>query len=140
MTSRADKFSVKTKQKEYFSDFLNNFDKNPVTGFLARVTNEEAIKQSLRNIILTNNGERFYDSGIGSKVNASLFEPMNPITQEDLKFSISEACKLEPRAYVHNIIVNVMADGNAVLISIEFSPINSQEERHALDLIVRRVR
>lgn len=140
MTTRADKFNIQDKKKEYYSDFLNGFDKNPVTGFLARVTNADSIKQSLRNIILTINGERFFDSGIGSKVNASLFELVSPITKEDLRRSVSEACRREHRAHIHNVVVDVFPDGNSFLVAIDFSEVASPEQMQSLELIVRRVR
>ena len=72
--SRADKNTLEQKKREIYSDFLNNFDQNPFTGVLARVTNEESVAQSLKNITLTNRGERFYNSNKGSRIRSSLFE------------------------------------------------------------------
>jgi phage baseplate assembly protein W len=82
--SQSDRFTIKNN-REYFSDFMANFDKNPVTGNLARVTNEDAIKQSLRNLVLTNRTERFYQPHIGSKVQSLLFDPMGPETEDLLR-------------------------------------------------------
>ena len=62
---RADKQTLERKKSELYSDFLTNFDMNPVTGNLAKVTNESSVKQALRNLMLTMTGERFYDAHKG---------------------------------------------------------------------------
>jgi len=73
--TRAESFTANKKQTEYFSDFLNSFAKTPVGDKLARVTNEQSVNQSLRNIIKTINGERLFNPDFGSQVLSSLFEP-----------------------------------------------------------------
>ena len=70
--ARADIYTHNYKKEERYSDFLMSFEKNPQSGNLGRVTNEQSIKQSLISLIMTNRGERFYDVNIGSKVKASL--------------------------------------------------------------------
>ena len=82
--TRAESISPKGKQGEFFSDFLNSFAKTPVGNQLGRVTNEKSVNQSLRNLIKTNLGERFFQPIVGSDVNASLFENVNSILLMDL--------------------------------------------------------
>jgi phage baseplate assembly protein W len=138
--SRADRIQQLTKPLELFSDFLNNFDAHPVHGTLGRVTNEESIKQSIKNIILTNAGERLFAPNLGSNVYRSLFEPNDIITQEDIVFHINTSIRrFEPRALLMGVIVNPSPDENAFNVSIVFSIINNPKEI-TLDLVLRRVR
>jgi phage baseplate assembly protein W len=104
------------------------------------VTNEESVKQSLRNIVLTQVGERFYDSNKGSKINQSLFEPYDPTTLEILKIQLKEACAYEPRAVVHDIRIAENLDGNGYDTTIIFSVINIPGELFQTSLTVQRVR
>ena len=53
--------TARALQVEYFSDFLSSFDVDPVKQDLYKVTNEEAVKSSIRNLLLTNTGDRIYD-------------------------------------------------------------------------------
>ena len=110
--TRADALTGTVKQQEYFSDFLNNFNKTPVGNQLGRVINQDSVNQSLRNIITTNVGERFFQPGIGSNVYKMLFEPLS--VQEfrggaattTLEFMIRNAIeKNEPRVILADVQV-----------------------------------
>lgn len=142
--ARSDKISPVRKQ-EFYSDFLINFDKNPITGVLAKVTNEDSIKQSLKNLILTNRTERFYDPLIGSKIQSLLFEPLDLFTADVLKDEITTTIKnYEPRVTIHTIEVTPAdlfkaTSENGYNISIVFSTINIPQETR-LDFFLSRVR
>jgi len=139
--SRADKFTPENKKQELYSDFLNNFDQNPVTGFLARVTNEESVKQSIKNIILTSVGERFYDSNKGSKIKQSLFDIFDPSNIEIIKIQAREAIEVyEPRAIIQDIRFNPDLDRNAYYMTIIYSVINIPDNVFNLTLNILRVR
>lgn len=139
--ARADKFTLEGKKREIYSDFLNNFDMNPYTGMLARVTNEDSVKQSLKNLILTNCGERFYNSNKGSKIRASLFELYDQGLFDIMKLQLAQTCAFwEPRAIIQKINVNPGFDSNEYAVTIVFSIINIPDRQFSLDLNVKRVR
>ena len=139
--ARADKYSLEQKKTEIYSDFLNSFEQNPLTGLLARVTNEESVKQSLKNIILTNVGERFYDSNKGSKIKQSLFELYDPGTIEIIQIQLSEAiAAYEPRAVIQNIRLQEDVDKNGYYVTLIFSIINIPDQTFTLDVSMQRVR
>ncbi len=141
MVNRSDKYSIETKKVQTFSDFMSNFDMNPMTGYLARVTNEDSVKQSIRNLILTERTERFHNSSIGSKINSLLFEPVDVTTSEMLKTTISETIKnYEPRAELQRVNVQAREELNAYLVDIIFSVVTIQNESFSLNLILRKVR
>ena len=138
--SRADKETLERKKTELYSDFLTNFDVNPVTGFLARTTNEEAVKQALKNLILTSTGERFYDTRKGSKIRNSLFEPLNPSDLEIIKLQAQETIRAyEPRANLLDIRLNDSLDLNSYALTFIFSIINIQNPLE-LTINIKRVR
>lgn len=140
MSTRADNFTETKKIPDLFSDFLNDLTPHPFTKDVGRVKNDQSIKQALKNIILTNLGERFYQPNIGSDVYRSLFEPNDSIMEENLKFAIENAIRFhEPRVSILNIDVNSFSEEDRVAINIVFSIINSVQVQ-SVNLILRRVR
>lgn len=140
MSTRADNFTQTRKMPDLFSDFLNGLTPHPITKDIARLKNEQSIKQALKNIILTNFGERFYQPTIGSNVYRSLFEPNDNILRENIKFAIENAVRFhEPRVSLLSVDVYSYNEENRVAVNIVFAIINSSEIQ-SLNLILRRVR
>ena len=140
--SRADKNTLEQKKREIYSDFLNNFDQNPFTGVLARVTNEESVAQSIKNLVLTNQGERFYNSSKGSRVRQSLFEMFNQMSADIVKQDLIDYLSFyEPRCIINDIIVQGdTLDLNSFNIDIIFQIINIPEQNFQVSLNVQRIR
>ena len=140
MQTRADKYTQVGKKQEFYSDFMNNFVKHPVNNSLARLTNEESVKQSIRNLILTNVGERMFEPDVGSTVNNALFEPNDFVSKDMMAQSINYAINtFEPRARLLSVKIDQTRDGNSLVANIVFSLINSQEPV-TLQLLLRRIR
>jgi phage baseplate assembly protein W len=139
--TRADALTGTKKQREFFSDFNNNFDKTPFGEQLARLVNENAVEQSLRNLIKTNLGERLFQPRIGSDVYASLFENNFPENLSTLELFIKTTIRNnEPRVNLNNITVtNDSVDEHTILIKLEYNLINNPEEL-TLNVILKRVR
>lgn len=139
--TRADTFTGSKKQIEYFSDFLTSFAKTPVGNQLARVTNEQAVIQSLKNLIRTNLGERLFQPTVGSDVMATLFELNTDDARDSLELFISNTVENnEPRVNLVQTIVNT--DGineHQIEITLIYNLINNPEEQ-TLTLILKRVR
>jgi phage baseplate assembly protein W len=139
--SRADKFTIQSERIELYSDFLINFDRNPVTGLLAKATDEEAIKASMRNLILTMLTERYYQPYTGSKTQAILFELNDSTAEESLKTSIEYCLRNhEKRAKILNIDVQSFPSKDGYLASIDFECQNIQGGPFNLPLFIKRVR
>ena len=94
-----------------FKDISMSFQSNPLNNDLIAIKNVNAITRSIRNIVLTTPGEKFFDPDFGSNVSKLLFENVDDITasqmQEEIEFSISN---YEPR--VKLIDVQVIADND----------------------------
>ena len=124
-----------------FSDVNVSFTPHPVTGKLPVLKNADAVKRSVRNLILTNFGERPYEPLYGGNVRAMLFENTDdPLLQDQLRRQIEGAIKnYEKRAKVDRVIVDLKPDSNALVIKIRFMVFN---ERFPVDLevAIERVR
>lgn len=109
---------------------------------LARLRDENSVKQSVRNLVLTNFGERLFQPNIGGNVSRMLFEPFTGFTADDLKKDILNTLKQnEPRISSSDLSVQVIpnADMNQFTVNIFFYIIN-QTEPTSVNLILQRVR
>lgn len=123
-----------------FSDLDLNFTKHPVTKDVVRKFDEEAIKASVKNLVLTQNYERPFHSEIGSQIRGLLFEPATPLLNVMLKRAISDTIiNFEPRVRLNEVLVTVSPDNNEVYVSIHFTIINTTRPV-SVDLILTRTR
>jgi phage baseplate assembly protein W len=123
-----------------FSDLDLNFTKHPVTKDVVRKFDEEAIKASVKNLVLTQNYERPFHSEIGSQIRGLLFEPATPMLNIMLKRAITDTIiNFEPRVKLDEVLVTVSPDNNEVYVSIQFTIINTIRPV-SVDLILTRTR
>ena len=81
-----------------FKDISMSFKVNPLNDDLIAIKNQTAIARSLRNLVLTAPGERFFNENLGSNVNNLLFENMDDVTASSIKDEIENTIKnYEPR-------------------------------------------
>jgi len=90
--------------KQGYKDLSMSFKSNPLTDDLIGLKNESAIARSIRNLVFTQKGEKFFDPSFGSEVSASLFENIDEVTaisiQNDIEYMINTH---EPRVEVLNV-------------------------------------
>ena len=124
-----------------FSDVNVTFTPHPVTGKLPVLKNADAVKRAVRNLILTNFGERQYDPLYGGNIRAMLFENADdPLLQDQLKRQIEGAIKnYEKRARVESVEVDARPDSNLLAIRIRFMIVN-QRFPVDLEVAIERVR
>lgn len=121
--TRIDKASEK---KPYYSDFYTNFNVHPQNKRLVKYTNEESVKRSIRNLILTDKYDRPFQPEIGCRVRSLLFENISDVVTEEIKKTISETIETyEPRARVLDIIVQPNEQRQSYDVYIYFEVINS---------------
>ena len=127
-------------EQEIFRDIPLNLTVHPVTGNLKVLTNAESIKQSVKNIVLTNFYERPYNPEFGGDVLSQLFENMDPITEYNISKNIRVSLENhEPRAIVDDIITTVYDDQNALTVKIKFS-VQTIPEPLEVNVLLERVR
>ena len=115
----------------------------PKTGSddVSKVIDVAAVKRSVRNLILTNEGEKPFHPEIGSGVRGILFEPMTPITAYVLSLKVEDVIEnFEPRARLQSVNARPNLDKNAYEVSIEFYVINAPTELVTMDVILEGIR
>lgn len=123
-----------------FSDIDLNFTAHPVTHDITVKYDDQAIKQSVKNLIMTNNFERPFHSEIGSQIRALLFEPAGIMLNIALKRAISDTIlNFEPRVNLLSVEVVSDIDSNSVQVTIQFAIVNT-ERPIQLQLILYRTR
>ena len=109
-----------------FTDLDLNFTPHPVTGDVGFKVDENAIKQAVKNLVLTQNFERPFHSEIGSSLRSLLFEPATPMTKEILRKPISDTItNFEPRVELIGVDINYTLDDTAVNVRVRFKVINT---------------
>ena len=110
-----------------YKDLDLDFGRNTVTNDVNRLTDVEAVKRSVRNLINTNHFERPFHPEIGGNVRALLFENMTPLTALNLQRKIEEVLSnFEPRAKITQIIADPDIDRNGYNLEIKFYVIGIQ--------------
>ncbi len=123
-----------------FSDLDFNFMANPVSGDVARKFDENSIKQSVKNLVLTQNYERPFHPEIGSPIRGLLFEPATPMLSIMIKQAIIDTItNFEPRVKLIDVIVTLAPDNNELYVSIEFAIVNTTTPL-SLNLVLERTR
>jgi phage baseplate assembly protein W len=115
---------------------------NPVNSDVSRYTDEDAIKESIKNLLLTDQGERLFNPTLGSNIRKMLFENiLYPETKYILNETIATTIRnFEPRCNLISVnISDMMDDTNSVTITIVFSVINIQTPI-TLNVVLSRVR
>lgn len=126
ITRRADKYTINSKLQEKFSDVHSTFEVNPDTGDLFRNINDFAIRESLKNIILTDLGERPFQPTLGGDIRRQLFENLDEKTAIHLKNSIEVAIhNHEPRVVLRDLSIVPDYEHNQVTVTIFYTTINS---------------
>ena len=109
------------RSSRVYKDLNLNFGINPVTSDVTAVTDVNAVKRSVRNLLLTNHYDRPFHPEIGSNVTALLFENFGPITGNQLTRTIEEMiANFEPRARVESVECFPLPDTNTYDIRIYF--------------------
>lgn len=130
----------RTRNTDFFSDFESNLERIPGREDIARRVNENAVRDSIRNLVLTDRGERLFQPDIGCDIRGSLFENIDQNTILILKENIKSTIKqYEPRCVVQDIIVNANIDQHEVFVKIIFSVINTNRNL-SLTIDLSRVR
>jgi phage baseplate assembly protein W len=129
-----------TRNTRNFSDLDLNFTAHPVTGDVSRRFDDNAIKTSLRNLILTNNYERPFHSEIGTPIRGMLFEPFSPMLASNIERAIFDTVSsFEPRVNLDNVEVTASPDENSIVISLTYRVLNTVRPV-TLDISLERTR
>ena len=121
-----------------FKDLSASFQTNPLSNDLIALKNESAIARSVRNLVLTIQGERPFQPVLGTGVSRLLFENMDKLTASAIRSEIRTTIEnYEPRVEINEIIVEPDPEGNAMDVTLQYFIIGidvpEQELTFALD-------
>ena len=123
-----------------YTDISLMFSPQPYTKDITTLTNEDAVKAAIKNLVLTNNYERLFHPEIGCQVNSLLFDNLDGPTLAAVQYTIQNTLdKFEPRATLTDITVLDDSDVNAISISITFI-LNNTSQPITVTTILNRLR
>ena len=137
----AQAFNDSPRNVRQYSDLDLFFSAKGVSKDISKVTDIQAVKRSVRNLVLTNHYEKPFHPEIGSGVRDMLFEPMTPITANILARLIEDVIEnFEPRAKLTGVRAQPNLDRNEYEVTIEFYVINTPTELVDLTVMLERLR
>lgn len=123
-----------------FSDISTNLDVHPVRKDLLMLSNENAVKRSIRNLISTNSYERVFKPDIGGNIRNMLFENIETLTLSQIENMVEATISnYEPRARLLNVIASSSFDDNAVYVKVVFAIVGNSKPIE-FDVILERAR
>ena len=124
-----------------FRDISMTFKRHPLNDDIIALKNEQAIARSVRNIVFTTPGEKFFDEDFGSKINETLFENIDPISanviQQEIRQSITN---YEPRVNLRGVKVNPNYDNNEFNVTIVYEIIGADVPPQELQFVLQQTR
>tara|TARA_Y100001978_G_scaffold126679_1_gene113017 strand:- start:89 stop:526 length:438 start_codon:yes stop_codon:yes gene_type:complete len=119
--------SLISSRKINYRDIDLSFAAKPV-GDLFKKVDAASVKQAVKNLLLTNRGEKPFQPEFGSNLNEVLFNLDTEFDPDFVSDLIAEAIEnFEPRALVLSVSVSTDGDRNRLDASVEFQVVNTQE-------------
>ena len=104
-----------------FKDLSASFQTNPLSNDLIALKNESAIARSVRNLVLTIQGERPFQPVLGTGVSRLLFENMDKLTASAIRSEIRTTIEnYEPRVEINEILVEPDFERNAFHVTLQY--------------------
>lgn len=123
-----------------YSDFDMAFVAHPVTGDINRLTEEAAVKRSVKNIVMTDLYERPFQPYLGTPIRSLLFELFTPITSQVVKERITTSLEnFEPRIFLQSVDVVQNPDQHSLDVTITYS-IRNKKDIISQTLTLNRIR
>ena len=124
-----------------FKDVSMSFKVNPLNFDLIGLKNENAIARSVRNIVFTLPGEKFFDENFGSNISASLFENMDSIAADQIVDEIRQSIdRYEPRVELINVEAFPDFDNNSFDVLIVYNIIGADVAPQELQFALQSTR
>jgi len=123
-----------------YTDLDAAFTFNPITDDIALITNNKAIAFSVKNLILTMNGERPFNPDLGTPIRHLIFEQFGPMLDVVLKQLISQVlATYEPRISVSDIEIDSQTDQHQLSVTIKYTLL-SISTPYSINVVLTRTR
>ena len=123
--------------KQEFKDISMSFETNPLNDDLIALKNTTAIARSIRNIVFTRPGEKFFNPDFGSRITESLFENMDEVSALEIRDEIQNSIKnFEPRVNVREVRVVPDFTNNEMNATIVYEIVGIDVPPQQLDFVL----
>ena len=120
-----------------FKDISMSFETNPLNDDLIALKNSSAIARSIRNIVFTQPGEKFFNPEFGSRVSESLFEIVDQVSTIAIRDEIrSSIVNYEPRVKLLDVVVIPNVDDNEMNVTVKYKIIGIDIPPQQLDFVL----
>ena len=124
-----------------FKDISMTFQSNPLNDDLIVIKNDNAIARSLRNIVFTTPGEKFFNESFGSKITESLFDNIDEITSSVIVDEITESInRYEPRVKLNNVKAYPDYENNGFDVIITYDVVGTEIPTQELQFVLQSSR
>ena len=124
-----------------FKDISMTFQANPLNSDLIAIKNETAIARSVKNIVFTLPGEKFFNPTFGSRISRTLFENIDDITASVIVDEIKESIRnYEPRVELLDVEAYPNFDNNQFDVTIIYEIVGSGIEPQELQFALQPTR
>ena len=124
-----------------FKDISASFQSNPLTNDIVVLKNASAIARSIRNIVFTYPGEKFFNPNFGSRISQSLFENLDPTSAIAIRDEIENSIRnYEPRVILNNVIVEPNYDNNEFNVTIVYRIVGVDVPPQQLEFVLQSTR
>ena len=124
-----------------FKDISMTFQSNPLNDDLIGLKNENAIARSVRNIVFTLPGEKFFNESLGSRITESLFENIDEITATVIVDEIRESVtNYEPRVEVVDVEAFPNYDNNSFDVVLTYDVVGAEIPTQELSFVLQSSR
>ena len=120
-----------------FKDINLSFKRHPVTNDVLTVSDEDAIKRSVKNIIFTILGEKPFEPEFGSVINDSLFELNTSLNEMKVSDEIKQSLlNFEPRIDNIRVTVSIYPDSNELNCTVQYDIIGIPAPTQEVDVLL----
>ena len=124
-----------------FRDISMTFQRHPLNDDVIALKNEQAIARSVRNIVFTVPGDKFFNEDFGSRVSESLFENIDNISANLIKQEIKQSITAyEPRVILLSVEVNPEFDNNEFNVKITYKIVGADVPPQELQFVLQQTR
>ena len=124
-----------------FKDISASFQSNPLTNDVIALKNASAIARSVRNIVFTYPGEKFFNPNFGSRISQSLFENLDSTSAIAIRDEIENSIRnYEPRVILNDVIVDPNYDNNEFNVTIVYRIVGVDVPPQQLEFVLQSTR
>jgi len=124
-----------------FKDISMSFQRNPLTNDLIALKNDNAIARSIRNIVFTLPGEKFFNENFGSRISKSLFENLDEISASIIRDEIENSIRnYEPRVELIEVQTDPDYDNNSFDVTIIYKIVGIDVPAQQLQFVLQPTR